>query len=392
MTIKDSFDTAGVRSTSGTKGRENFVPKEDATAVARLRQAGAILLGKTNTSELTMFANTANLVFARTNNPYDTAKSPAGSSGGAAAIVAAGGSPLEVGSDTGGSVRGPAHFCGVVGLKPTQGRIPRTGHVISYGLRRLDPLTHIGPLARFVDDLGLLLPILAGPDGRDPATVPMPVTHPERIAVRGLRVAFYTDNKILAPDPQVAEAVSAVASKLSGAGAIVQEAFPPAVSQTMELLVGLWLGDGPRLVTRLLEAVGTKQWHPQLNWHRDPKEQADLKSKYHGKDFPEALEQWTRFCADMTRFISDYDAIICPVNPLASLSHEPDESVVIESYTYTTTYNLTGWPAAVVRTSTSDAGMPIGVQIVAQPWREDVALAVAKFLETEFGGWQPPSL
>jgi amidase len=133
MTIKDSFDTAGVRSTAGTKGREHYVPTEDATAVARLRAAGAILMGKTNTSELTMSYITDNLLFGPTKNPYSLETSSGGSSGGAAAILATGGSPLDIGTDTGGSVRVPANFCGIAGLKPTRGRVPRTGHIVSTG-------------------------------------------------------------------------------------------------------------------------------------------------------------------------------------------------------------------------------------------------------------------
>ncbi|MFQ5790870.1 MAG: amidase, partial [Acidobacteriota bacterium] len=132
MTIKDSLDTAGVITTGGTRGRASFVPTEDATVVARLRAAGAVLLGKTNTPELTLSFETDNDVYGRTNNPYDLTRTPGGSSGGAAAILAAGGSPLDLGSDTGGSIRLPCHFCGIVGMKPTGGRVPRTGHIIPF--------------------------------------------------------------------------------------------------------------------------------------------------------------------------------------------------------------------------------------------------------------------
>ena len=134
MTIKDSLDTAGLVTTGGTMGRKGFVPKQDATVVARLRAAGAILMGKTNTPELTLAGETNNLIYGTTNNPYDLSKTPGGSSGGAGAIIAAGGSPLDMGSDTGGSIRLPAHFCGIAGLKPNSGRVPRTGHIVPFGL------------------------------------------------------------------------------------------------------------------------------------------------------------------------------------------------------------------------------------------------------------------
>ena len=149
ITIKDSLDTEGVVTTGGTMGRRKFIPQYDSTVVRRLRSAGAILIGKTNTPELTLAGETENLIYGRTNNPYDLARSPGGSSGGAAAIVATGGSPLDMGSDTGGSIRLPSHFCGIVGLKPNSGRVPRTGHIVPFGLGALDSLTQNGPMARF---------------------------------------------------------------------------------------------------------------------------------------------------------------------------------------------------------------------------------------------------
>ena len=134
MTIKDSLDTEGVISTGGTLGRAKFVPGQDATVVKRLREAGAILLGKTNTPELTLHGETDNLIYGRTNNPYDLDRNPNGSSGGAAAIVSSGGVPFDLGSDTGGSIRAPAHVCGIAGIKPTSGRVSRTGHIVPWGM------------------------------------------------------------------------------------------------------------------------------------------------------------------------------------------------------------------------------------------------------------------
>src|SRR6266567_7812846 len=204
MTIKDSLDTAGVITTGGTQGRATFVPEQDATVVARLRAAGAILLGKTNTPELTLSGETDNLVYGRTNNPYDVSRTPGGSSGGAGAILAAGGSALDIGSDTGGSIRLPAHFCGIAGIKPTSGRVPRTGHIVPFGMGAVDALTQLGPMARYVEDLSLILPIIAGVDWRDPAIIPMPLGDPRAVSMTGLRVAMYTDNGTMSPTPETA--------------------------------------------------------------------------------------------------------------------------------------------------------------------------------------------
>ena len=154
MTIKDSLDTAGLITTGGSTGRARFVPSQDATVVGRVKRAGAILLGKTNTPELTLSYETNNLVYGRTNNPWDVSRTSGGSSGGEAAIVASGGAAFDIGSDYGGSIRLPAHFNGIAGIKPTHGRVPRTGHIFPYGGTH-DSFQQIGPFGRYVDDLVL---------------------------------------------------------------------------------------------------------------------------------------------------------------------------------------------------------------------------------------------
>jgi amidase len=235
MTIKDSLDTAGVITTGGTTGRTSFVPAQDATVVARLRAAGAILLGKTNTPELTLWGETDNLVYGRTNNPYDLTRTPGGSSGGAAASVAAGGAPFDIGSDTRGSIRVPAHFTGIAGIKPTSGRVPRTGHIVPWGLGAVDALTQLGPLARYVEDLVLTLPIIAGVDWSDPAIVPMPLGDPQAVPLQGLRVARYTDNGILAATPDTVAAVHRAATALTEAGALVHDDRPAGLERAAVL-------------------------------------------------------------------------------------------------------------------------------------------------------------
>ncbi len=381
MTIKDSFETVGVVTTAGTKGLESYTPQRDASVVARLRAAGAILLGKTNVPEITLRFATDNYVYGRTNNPYDLARIPAGSSGGAAAIVAACGSPFDIGSDAGGSIRIPAHFCGIAGLKPTAGRVPRTGHIPFLEFGATEACTQVGPLARRVEDLTLILSIIAGPDGRDPAIVPMPVRDPASVALKELRIAYYIDiGHKPPPTSETSEAVRSATAALAEAGASVREEAPPGAEKAPTLWHDIFVADGGAGVRRLLEKLGTKQMHSFLEWSQQ------------GDDLPtsqytQLLAYWNQLQSDALAYLEKYDVIICPVNATpATLHNEPTP------FSYTYLYNLLGWPAVVVRCATSPEGLPIGVQIVAHPWREDVALAVAGFFEETFGGWQEPAL
>jgi amidase len=385
MTIKDNLDTAGALSTGGTTGRAAYVPTRDATVVARLRAAGAILLGKTNTPELTLSFETDNLMHGRTSNPYDLQLTSGGSSGGAAAIVAAGGSPFDIGSDTGGSIRLPAHFCGIAGLRPTSGRVPRTGHILPPA-GALEALTQLGPMARFVEDLGLILPIIAGVDWYDSAIAPVPLGEPDAIELPSLRVAVYTNDGIMAATPETAATVRAAADALANAGMSIVETRPPGIEQTDELYSGLAWADGGATTQLLLELYGTTERHP---WLQPPASAADATAS----EMAHWLFRWGTFRNEMLAFMEAYDVIVCPACAFPAIPHgTSDDPDKVHGFGYTKTYNLTGWPGAVVRCGTSAAGLPIGVQIVARPWREDVALAVAAYLERAFGGWQPPAI
>ena len=386
ITVKDAFDTAGVRSTGGTKGRADYVPSTNSTAVERLLAAGAILIGKTNTPELTLTYEMDNLLFGKTYNPYDTSLSPGASSGGSAAIVAAGGSALDVGSDTGGSIRLPAHFCGVAGIKPTHGRVPRSGLVVPGGTP-IDALTQVGPIARSVDDLALVLPIVSGIDWQDDAVVPMPLGRPDDVPVGGLRVAFYTDNGIIAASPAVAAVVRDCARVAAAAGAEVAEARPPGVEQASGLLARIFRTDGGAWIRRILAEVGTEECHPSLKWA----EKRDDAPETPATEFTLALQEWHALRRRMLGFMRDYDAILAPVHACAALAHgELTSPERRPGFSYSQAYNLTGWPSVVVRAGASAEGLPIGVQVVARPWREDVALALARRVEEALGGWRPP--
>ena len=387
MTLKDSLDTEGVVTTGGTLGRRTFVPERDSTVAARLRGAGAILLGKTNTPEITFAGETDNLVYGRTNNPYALDHTPGGSSGGAGAIVAAGGSPFDMGSDTGGSIRGPAHFCGIVGIKPNSGRVPRTGHIIPYAAGAEDSYTQNGPMARYVEDLVLTLPIISGPDWEDPAIVPMPLGDPADVDLGSLRVAFYTSAPELTPPTQeTVDTVKAAVDAVSDIVASVEENVPGPVSRVPELNERIGDADGRAVMLRILERAGTTELSPYIRAIRD---QAVSIST---EEFTRALEELDEYRSEMLGFMRSYDVIICPTAAFAALPHGETYSEENRNAYYTHPYNLTGWPGAVVRCGSSAEGLPIGVQVISRPWREDVALALAAVLESELGGYVRPEL
>lgn len=383
MTIKDSFDCRDLISSAGTLGRAKFVPTEDAIVVARLRKAGAILLGKSNTPELTIAYETDNLVYGRTANPHNTWLSAGGSSGGAAAIIAAGGASFDIGSDTGGSIRLPAHFCGIAGLKPTQGRVPRTGHIIS-ALGFLQALTHVGPLARTVDDLALLLPIIAGPDGCDPHTVDITLPVPSKVEISTLRIAFYSAIGEVQAHPEITEKIEQAAIALEETGARVAPAAPACLPNAYELYYQLFHADGNAWVRELLTTAGTDRNHPFLDWAHQTRSTAKS-----GRAFAALLARWDHFRAEMLAFMRQHDVILCPVHSHPAFVHGSSKKPPYRAgFAFTIVYNLTGWPAAVVCIGKTTEGEPIGIQIVAAPWREDLVLAAAGYLESVFGGWR----
>jgi amidase len=375
MTLKDSIDTVGEPTTWGTLGRARYTPERDATVAARLKAAGAVLLGKTNTPEFTLSFETVNLVYGQTRNPFDRNRSPGGSSGGAAAAISAALCAFDIGSDTGGSIRVPSHCCGIAGLKPTQGRVPRTGHAVSFGGIH-DSLTQLGPMARSVADLELILRVIAGPDGRDPFIAPVPLRSSREVELAGLRIGWHADNGLFSPAEEIQAVIREAAAAMAQAGAGLSEVVPTP-----------WSGDGGAWIQRLLDAAGTETAHPLIA------RQIDTRWKVESAELTRMMERRDRFRSEMLAFMQDYDALLTPVTgftaPPAGAAHSDP---YLKGYGYTQVCNLSGQPAAVVRCGTSADGLPIGVQVAAQPWREDVALAVAGHLESVFGGWQAPRL
>jgi amidase len=354
------------------------VPSQDATVVQRVRAAGAIILGKTNTPELTVGGETSNLIYGRTNNPFDLSRTSGGSSGGAAAIVAAGGSPLEIGSDTGGSIRLPAHFCGIAGLKPTAGRVPRTGNILNYE-RAPQFLTHIGPLARRVDDLALVLHVIAGPDGVDPHVVPLPVGDPAAVQVPGLRVGHFIRLPPLEPSADTAAAVESAVQALRGLGCSAREIEIPESRSIHEMYTAILFGDGGAAMARTLDRWGSAESSLRA-WIQG------MRALSSG-EMTALYEQLDRWRSRMLALVTELDAIVCPVTAAPAPVHQTFDRTTAA---YAQAFNLTGWPSTVVRAGISDEGLPIGVQVVAHPWREDVSLAVAAEIEKALGPFQAP--
>ena len=392
FTIKDSFDTAGVVSTGGTLGRKDFVPGKDATVVARVRAAGGILLGKTNTPEFTLGGGargTYNLIHGQTYNPYNTLYTPAGSSGGAGAIVAAGGAYFDIGSDYGGSIRGPAFVNGIAGLKPTLGRVPRTGHIVGYG-GAYDFFQETGPMARRVADLGLLMGLLNGPDFSDAAMAPVPVGDPAKVPLKSLRVAWYTSNGTVDASAEIQALVKQCVGYFSALGCTVKQDQPPKMRQLWETRQKYENADTRAHLRALLKKHGTTQASPGLRLDGEALPSAD---------FTRVLEEMDAIKSEQLAWFENYDLIICPAanqapQKIPAEFVRPPNSPAMAGGGYTSQYNTTGWPAGVVRAGTSkdEPGMPLGIQIVGQPWRDDVVLAAMAHVEQQTGGWQLPPL
>jgi amidase len=377
FSIKDSIEVEGTVCSAGTLGYRN-APKStrDATLVARLRTAGAVPIARTNLPDLLFAFETDNLLLGRTNNPYDLSRTCGGSSGGEAALIASCGSPFGLGSDAAGSVRLPAHYCGIASLKPTSGRLARTGHVPPAG-GWIERLWQIGPMARRVEDLCALMPILLGPDGEDHTVIPMPYSD---VPVENLRLAYFTDNGFAEPDAETQAVVLQAAQAL---GAV--ETRPPGIERSYEMEMMFLGADGGDGVREFLKSIGSARTHPLLDGWLEKLEEYRTDVKGLAAYFA-SIDQ---FRAGMHAYLSEIDVILSPVSTSAALPHGTSiEDANFKGFSYTMTHNLTGWPAAVVRCGETSTGLPIGVQIAAAPWREDIVLGVALRLEEIFGGWQ----
>ena len=313
MTIKDCFDTAASSSSTwGTMGRKDFVPDADATVVARLKAAGAILLGKTNTPEFTLSFETHNNIHGFTNNPYDLERSPGGSSGGAAAAIAAGLTSFDIGTDYGGSIRVPSHSCGTVGIKPTSGSVPRTGLCLPPGMLT-DFLSHAGPMARTVDDLELILSVIWGPDGLDTRIQPIPLAASDAVGLAGLRCAVMVDNGVATPDEETVAVVEAAEAILERAGLAMQRDRLDGVEETTALGGGFWPVGAHAGVLALLDEAGTEVEDYGNNWFRQFAQSAGA-DEIQAAALTRQLATFEDYRRRMQQHMARYDVLISPVN------------------------------------------------------------------------------
>lgn len=381
FSVKDSIEVQGTVCTAGTLGfRHNPPSTRDATLVALLRQAGAIPLARTNLPDLLFSFETDNLIHGRTNNPYDLARTPGGSSGGESALIAACGSPFGLGSDAFGSVRVPAHCCGIASIKPTSGRLSRRGHVPPAGGWG-ETVWQIGPLARRVEDLITLMPLLTQPDPLDRTQIPMPYRDPASLDLRTLRIAVVTDNGHATPDADTIAAVRAAAAALAPHVALIEERTPAALARAYDLEMKFFAPDGSGGLRAYLKDIGSHQTHPLLDaWL--------AKHERYRTDLAGFTSYWSELDAfrdEMHAFMQGCDAILSPVASRPAVLHGTSvDEETFRGFGYTMAHSLTGQPAAVVRAGTSSDGLPIGVQIAARHWREDVALALAQLIEQDF--------
>jgi amidase len=393
VTVKSSIATAGFRCEIGSLLHKGDVPREDAVVVARLRAAGALILGTTNCPEFLMAYETANLLYGPTRNPWDLERSPGGSSGGESAAIAAGCSAAGLGSDSGGSVRVPAHFTGICSLKPTPGRIPGQGHLPPC-IGPFSILGAIGPMARTIADVALLFRTLGGQDTTDPFSPPIPLREPIPAELRTQKIGYFEDDGLVPVTPETRTAVQSAADALRHAGFCV-EPFRP---QTLESLRKLWW--------KCFVQCGAMFYEPAIRGKRA--QLSPIFAEFLGiaESVPpltatELLDTWAELDLQRAKTLSamrEFPVLLCPVASIPAFRHGErswniNGSTVeyLDAVRHTQWFNALAAPAAVVPVGLSPEGLPIGVQIVARPFEDETALAIAALVDTAFG-YRPPPL
>jgi amidase len=382
LTVKETIDVRGLPATAGSKARAGRVAERDASAVARLRAAGAVVLGKTNCAELGLEYVTENPVYGRTLNPFDVLRTPGGSSGGCAAAVAVGLTAASVGSDLAGSVRIPAHFCGVTALRPTAARVPGDGHCPpiegAYALG-----ASLGPIARGVEDLGLLFQSMSG--ARAGA---------ETIDPRGRRFAWFEDDGESGVAEETRAAVRDAARALTDAGLEGVEARPPEIARATELWLSLFSHATERLVRAVYAGREALAGPPA----RAVLARAEKSDAGAAERFLDAWERRDRLRAELLRWMIRTPLVVAPVGLTHAFTHEEARRVRVGGASVSTFRafglaqfcNVFDLPAACVPAGRTGAGLPVGVQIIGRPFADEEVLAAAAVVERVTGGWRPP--
>jgi amidase len=379
MTLKDAHATAGMRTTSGFEPLSDYIPSTDGTTAARLKSAGASIIGKTNVPVLLGDFQTQNPIFGRTNNLWALDRTPGGSSGGACAAVAAGMTPLEIGTDLSGSIRIPAQFCGVYGLKPTEHRVSLDGIVAGPpdSARSVRIMSVIGPIARDIDDLAAAFHIIAGADGRDTDVPPLPFTPEPPPSFKGLRIAWAPSFPGVPAAGDIRQAVEKLAAELARLGSRVEERLPAVDFEEQRMLFSELVND---IVTALMPL---------------PEGASPLTLA----DYFKALGRRDGFILAWESFFDDWDVLLCPVAMTSAFEHcpigspldvdgEPAQYWDITSHCFP--FNLTGHPAVVLPLGLDRKGLPIGVQMVGKRWGEERLLQIAKSVVQLTAGFNPP--
>lgn len=394
ISIKSSIEVAGMKCEAGTRLRTGVVAAQDAPLVSRLRQAGAIVLGMTNTPEMLMAWETDNALYGRTNSPWDLERTPGGSSGGEAAAIAAGMSAGGVGSDGGGSIRVPAHFSGICGLKPTPGRIPSTGHFPPSG-GPFALIGVVGPMARTVADLKLLFEVMQGPDDGESCAAPVPIRWPDAEQVKSLRIGYFEDDGRTPVTTEIRGAVRTAAERLRQAGFDVAPFRPTGLEEARMLWKQFFVKIGGMLIDPMFsgrEGDCSSMLRQFLAW-------SEAEPELSGETL---LQGWIRRDTLRAEFLAQmrqYPILLCPAAAIPAFHHSERSWTVdgktveyLDSWSYTEWFNLLGNPAAVVPVSQTQEGLPIGVQIVGRPWEEEQVLSVAAALESGCGEWKGPPI
>jgi len=389
LTIKGCIDVAGWPCPAGSLLRKDYVPKHDASLVSRLKSAGAILLGNTNTPEFLMAYESANLLTGKTSNPWNLSYSAGGSSGGEAAAIASGCSMGGVGSDGGGSIRVPAHFCGICGLKPTPGRIPSTGH-FPPGAGAFSWIGVVGPMARTIADVRLLFEVMAGPDAGDALSSPVPVRTHSKSDLHNLHVGILESDALGTATAETTAAVHQAAKWLADQGFTVEPIRIDGLDRALELW---WFFFG-HVIGHLLQKsiAGSEQKISSI--FREYLSRATTGNSVTLDQFIEACAERDLLRAKILRQMQNVPILLSPVSSGPAFRHGGGNYRPVTGYLDTMRFsqwlNLTGFPGLSVPISVSNDGLPIGVQLIGRPFEDELLLSVAEALETSRGKWQPP--